>query len=358
MVPLIRARPGIRIPELASIFGVREAEIWEDITDVLALCGVPPYLPHNYFVFAIDGDRVRIKFAEHLKRPVHLTLQEALAIDLALRGVASGRAPPFGDAAARLRSKLKSLLKGGERDALVALDRSVTGKAAPEPVTEAIGRLKEAMSRNVAARIVYYTAGRDAVTERVIEPYGLVDHRGVWYVIARDRMRGQELPFRVDRVRTVELTQEEYLVPDDWTAQRYRKEEMYADTGDETPVRVKFSAAVAGRVKEETSRKDLAELAGGQVIRTYRTGPRARWLYALVARYGSDAEILSPAEHRAGMAAYLDEMLRGTSEGTARPGPDPDVGDGGAGGVVEARATAAARPKPHGPPQARRRPTK
>ena len=38
MVPLIRARPGIRIPELASIFGVREAEIWEDITDVLALC--------------------------------------------------------------------------------------------------------------------------------------------------------------------------------------------------------------------------------------------------------------------------------------------------------------------------------
>ena len=35
MIPLIRARPGIRIPELASIFGVRDSEIWEDITEVL-----------------------------------------------------------------------------------------------------------------------------------------------------------------------------------------------------------------------------------------------------------------------------------------------------------------------------------
>ncbi len=45
MIPLIRARPGIRIPELASIFGVPETEIWEDITEVLTMCGVPPYLP-------------------------------------------------------------------------------------------------------------------------------------------------------------------------------------------------------------------------------------------------------------------------------------------------------------------------
>ena len=66
MIPLIRARPGIRIPELAHIFGVRESEIWEDITEILSLCGVPPYLPHNYLVFGIHGDRVTIRFAEHL----------------------------------------------------------------------------------------------------------------------------------------------------------------------------------------------------------------------------------------------------------------------------------------------------
>ena len=50
MVPLIRARPGIRIGELASMFGVTEREIRADIAEVLSLCGVPPYLPHNYLV--------------------------------------------------------------------------------------------------------------------------------------------------------------------------------------------------------------------------------------------------------------------------------------------------------------------
>ncbi len=148
MVPLIRARPGIRFSELASMFGVTVAEIRADITEVLTLCGVPPYLPHNYFVFLIDGDRVRIRFAEHLRRPVHLTLQEALAIDLALRGVGSGRFPPFGDAAARLREKVRGLLQGGERRALDTLDRSVAGKRDPEAVFSAIERLNNSPSWN------------------------------------------------------------------------------------------------------------------------------------------------------------------------------------------------------------------
>jgi proteasome accessory factor C len=337
MVPLIRARPGIRIGELASMFGVTDREIRADIAEVLSLCGVPPYLPHNYLVFSMDGDRVRIRFADHLKRPVHLTLQEALAIDLALRGVAGGPTPPFGDAAARLRAKLRTLLRGRDREALDALDRSVVGKEAPAAVVETIAVLKEAMSRNVAARIVYYTAGRDAVTERTIEPYGLVDQGGVWYVVAHCRSRKAELPFRVDRIRTAELTREEYLVPDDFSLERYRSPEPYVDAGEEQPVRVRFSAAVAERVRESTPKRDLEERPGGEVVRTYRTGPRARWLYALVARHGRDAEVLSPREHRAGMAAYLDEAL----------GAD----------AYEARATAAARPRPTESPRARRRPT-
>ena len=338
MVPLIRSRPGIRISELASMFGVAEGEVLADIRDVLALCGVPPYLPHNYLVFLIREDRIWIRFADHLPRPVHLTLQEALAIDLALRGVGSGRVPPFGDAAARLRAKLRGLLKGGDREALDTLDRSVAGKAAPEPVTESIARLKEAMSKNVAARIVYYTAGRDVVSTRTIEPYGLVDHRGVWYVIAKDDERGRELPFRVDRIRDVVLTDREYLVPDEFTTARYRREEMYQDSGEEQPVRVRFSAAAAGRGSEGASRRDLDVRSSGEVVRTFRTGPRARWLYALVARYGPDAEVLSPPEHRAGMAAYLTGLLLGPE--------------------AEARATAAARAKPTGPPRTRRRPSR
>jgi proteasome accessory factor C len=313
MIPLIRARPGIRIPELASIFGVRAEEIWADITEVLTLCGVPPYLPHNYLVFSIHGDQVSIRFADHLSRPVHLTLQEALAIDLALRSISGGSPPTFGDAAPRLRSRLRALLRGSERVALEAFDRGVAGTPPPDVVTQTIGVLKEAMARNVAAEIEYYTAGRDVVGRRVVEPYGLVDHRGNWYVVARDAASGREAPFRVDRIRLARLLPgEEYEVPDAFTTEAYRRDELYTQDPADIEVRVAFTADAAPRVREETPSQDLTDLPGGGVLRVFRIPrDRPRWLYTHLGRYGKEAEVLEPEDVRRGMAAFLDQVLAG-----------------------------------------------
>jgi len=346
MIPLIRARPGIRVPELASIFGVRDEEIWEDITEVLTLCGVPPYLPHNYLVFSIHGDRVRISFAEHLSRPVHLTLQEALAIDLALRSVSGGRPPAFGAAAPRLREKLRGLLGGPDREALEAFDRGVAGTPPPDVVTAVIGLLKDAMARNVCVQIDYYTASRDRVTYgRVIEPYALVDHRGRWYVVARDHARGRILPFRVDRIReAVLLPGTEYEVPDGFTAEEYRRDELWKEGPDDVEVQVAFGPSVAARMREGVDRRRLRELPDGGVVRTYRIQRgRPRWLYTQVARLGGDAEILGPVDVRRGMAAFLDSVLR-----ASRPGRESSSADGEGDGEASARpaATAAARPRP------------
>ena len=319
------------------MFGVREAEIRDDIREVLALCGVPPYLPHNYFVFQIEGDRVRIKFAEHLKRPIRLTLQEALAIVLALKGVGRGRVPPFGDAAERLREKIRASLRGDDRVVLETLDRSVTGietrRARDRDDRRSCARR---CRRNVAARITYYTAGRDAESEREIEPYGLVDHRrrlvrrreGLDPRARASVPRGPHPDRRAD--------EREYLVPDDFTAERYRREEMYEQAGDEVRgegplLRARRRTASSSRRPRRTSRSP----PDGGVVRTFRTGPRSRWLYAFVARFGPDAEVLGPPEHRKGMMAYLDSMLDAAGE---------------------ARATAAARAKPSGPARTKRKP--
>ncbi len=349
MIPLIRARPGIRIPELASIFGVREEEVWEDITEVLTLCGVPPYLPHNYLVFSIHGDQVSIRFAEHLSRPVHLTLQEALAIDLALRSVSGGRPAAFGDAAPRLRRKLRDLLGGRDREALRAFDRSVGGIGPSDPVVATFQVLKQAMQRNVAVRLTYYTAGRDAVGSRIIHPYGLVDLRGHWYVIAGDPARGREAAFRVDRIRDAALDEsKEYEVPDEFNAADWRREEMVAPSASDMVVRVRFAAAAAPRVREEAERRSLEEQSDGRLVRVYRVdAERPRWFLAHLARFGAEAEILDPPALREAMAHYLDGMLSAGAAGprtieaarTSRP--------------AARTAAAVSRPKQ---PRARRRP--
>ncbi len=353
MIPLIRARPGIRIPELASIFGVRTEEIWEDITEVLTLCGVPPYLPHNYLVFSIHDDRVSIRFAEHLARPVHLTLQEALAIELALRSISGGRVPAFGEAAPRLRAKLRDLLGGTDRRALEAFGSSVAGTPPSELVAATIRTLKEGMARNRAVRVTYYTASRDAVSERTLAPYGLIDHLGFWYVIARDLSQasprgglpaGDAFPFRVDRMCDVRLVPElEYEVPDDFTTEAFRRDAMWTPAPDDLAVRVRFSPAAAARMREEADRRDLKELPGGALVRTFRIQrDRPRWLHTYVARFGPEAEVLDPPEVRQAMARFLDRTLARLPDASpsALPGP---------------RATAAARGRSSSP-AARRRP--
>jgi proteasome accessory factor C len=361
MIPLIRARPGIRIPELASIFGVRDEEIWEDITEVLTLCGIPPYLPHNYLVFSIHGDKVSIRFAEHLARPVHLTLQEALAIDLALRSISGGRPPVFGDAAPRLRRKLRDLLGGREREALEAFDRSVGGTPPSALVAETIQRLKEGMRRNRAVRLDYYTASRDAVSTRTLAPFGLIDHLGFWYVIARDVAPqgegvpaddGVAVPFRVDRMRNLEVLPEvEFEVPDEFTTEAFRRDAMWTAGSDDVTVEVRFAAAVAGRVREECERKDVRELPGGDIVRRFRIqGSRPRWLFTHLARYGDQAEVLGPPEIRRGMARFLDGVL-------AHALPVPSDVAGVTAPDSRATAAAAARPK-RGAVRARRRPTR
>jgi proteasome accessory factor C len=348
MIPLIRARPGIRIPELASIFGVREEEVWADITEVLTLCGVPPYLPHNYFVFSIHGDRVSIRFAEHLARPVHLTLQEALAIDLALRSLSGGRPPAFGDAAPRLRKKLRELLKGREREALEAFDRSVGGATPPDAVAETIRLVKEAMSRCRAVRLEYYTASRDTTSMRTLEPYGLVDHRGNWYVVGRDSERDAVLPFRVDRIREAALAAEEYEVPDEFTTEAYRRDEMWTEGPEDVVVKVRFAPAATARVREEAARRDLQETPDGGVIRSFRIQrSRPRWLYTHLARYGADAEVVSPPDVRAGMARFLDDLLRahGAAPRGARAAPPPGRATTAAASVRPQRARTRRKPR-------------
>ena len=52
------------------------------------MCGVPPYFPHDYIAFSLDGDRVYIRFADQFRRPVSLNPLEALALKLACECVA------------------------------------------------------------------------------------------------------------------------------------------------------------------------------------------------------------------------------------------------------------------------------
>ncbi len=64
----------------------------------------------------------------------------------------------------------------------------------------AFGPLWEAVRDRRPVTFAHRTAGRSAAQQRSLEPWGVVNRRGRWYVAGQDTDRGAERVFRLDRI--------------------------------------------------------------------------------------------------------------------------------------------------------------
>ena len=127
---------------------------------------------------------------------ISLTESDVALLSRATARVAALKDTPLGDAASSARRKLAFdvplPMAAVERLLAVPLE----GEA-----SKALEVLQHAVAEHTAVKCSYYAIGRDAETERVIEPYGLFFHWGHWYCVARCRLREAMRVFRVDRMR-------------------------------------------------------------------------------------------------------------------------------------------------------------
>jgi proteasome accessory factor C len=308
----------MRVGEIARYLGVSPREVTEEIRALVMMCGVPPYFPHNYVNLFIDGDRVFVRFAEHFRRPVRLTLPEALSLVLALRALEGGSAggAAFSPALEGLRRKIGEILAPEEARSLREAETRIVAPRGPGAASaERLQALRDAMGRTRRVRIEYFSHHRGVLSERVIQPWGVVENAGDWYCVAWDSVRRDGVMFRVDRIRRVEVLDEGYEVPEAFDAARWRSREVFRPRGDEPVVRVRVGPEMARFVREESDPREIEELEDGGVVRKLRSSSiEYVVLYAL--RFAPHAEVLSPPEARAAVAETCAAM-----GGTARPAP-------------------------------------
>ena len=74
LIPLLRQRPGITFKEVGEHLGMSAHAAQKEIPEALMLCGVPPYMPHDYIACFTEGEKITLRFADHFRRPAKLTL--------------------------------------------------------------------------------------------------------------------------------------------------------------------------------------------------------------------------------------------------------------------------------------------
>src|SRR5690606_37228637 len=155
------------------------------------------YGPGDLIDMAFDGDRVTITYDAGIDRPLRLTQDEALALVVALRMLAEVPGAHDRDAVDRALAKIES----AAGDAAAELPVKASAAAIGE------GRLSElqgAVQRQHALRITYYTATRDELTDRVVDPMRVVVVGGRGYLEAWCRRAEAVRRFRLDRIDSCE----------------------------------------------------------------------------------------------------------------------------------------------------------
>ncbi|GGL91303.1 helix-turn-helix transcriptional regulator [Nakamurella endophytica] len=201
LVPYIARRPGVALADLAAEFDVPVAQIAADL-DLLMVCGLPGYYPDDLIdvVLDEDGGTVSIAFDAGIERPVRLTSDEAVALTVALRALAD--LPGLVDADA-VHSALDKLEQAGARSA-----EAVAVAAAAETATPALATVRQAVDSSRQLWLRYYSASRDALTERVVDPLRVLVTEGHVYLEAFCHLAQAVRHFRIDRIEDLRLLDE------------------------------------------------------------------------------------------------------------------------------------------------------
>jgi proteasome accessory factor C len=305
LVPYLLTRPGITVAEAAGDQGVSERQLREDL-ELLWLCGLPGYGPGDLIDMALDGDRVTITYDAGIDRPLRLTPDEALALVVALRLLA--QTPGLGqrDAVARALAKVEQAA-GADGNAPVTV--GLRGDS------DRLEDLRRAVQRRRALRITYYTASRDATTERVVDPMRVLVVGGRGYLEAWCRRAGGVRLFRVDRIDACAETGQPAAVPPAAAAVDVR-DGVFQPTGDLPLVTLRVGRG-ARWITEYYPCEEVRQEPGDHWVVALRAVDLG-WARRLVLGLGADVAVLGPPE-------LADAVVASGRAALAAYGADPDA---------------------------------
>ena len=283
LVPYAVRHRGIAVKDLARKCGITEKELLEDL-DFLLGVGSPPFAPDDFLDLYVEGDRVYVALHQSFSRPPRFTESEAAALAAAaqaLGGEGKDRA-------------VKALRDSVPRERRASFDE-LAGRVyagSPPARDSVLGRLQRAIAERRAVRLRYYTATRDAESDRTVHPWTLAQRLGHWYLYGFDRAREKPLAFRVDRIRECSLGDERFDAPTEAQLQRAR---LFSEASGEAirirlgPLAAAWALARPGvTLVHRGEESAVVEVAGASVP----------WATRFALSFGGDAEVLAPAAAR------------------------------------------------------------
>ena len=293
---------GLRVVDIAEATGMDRRTIYRDLQSLDDL-GIP--------VWQMDG-KFGINREDYLST-VRLNLNQTIALFFAARLLAHHSDEQNPHVVAALEKIAASL-----PDETIAKHlSSVAAQIQERPTRREYITVLEIFTRAWADRrmvkFTYWASNRDEPEVRTVAPYVLEVSRfePASYVIGFDPLRQALRTFKLERVQRADILDQAYEIPDDFDPYMMLADSWgIMDEASTVEVKVRFSAAVARRVKESTwhrSQKvrDLDDGGCELTMRIAGTREIRQWIFG----WGADVEVLAPESLREEAADHAKRMV-------------------------------------------------
>lgn len=302
---ILQARGRVTARELAQELEVSEKTARRDL-EALGIAGLPVYSQpgRNGGWQLLGGASTDL---------TGLTSDEARALFLA----AGASMPLDADTRGVLRKLLRALPETFRAEAEVAaqavvVDPTTWGSAPPAPPPEHLATVQRAVVERRRIRLGYVDRTRTE-TERMVDPLGLVSKGSVWYLVA-DTEHGRRT-FRLNRMRSVELTDERATRPADFDL-RAAWQDVVANVGERrlsvrATVRIdaSFVPGLRGQFGDDMMLAEVDGRASDGRAEVIIGGPSALRIAQHLSGWGGLVEVVEPVEVRDHLVRIARELL-------------------------------------------------
>ena len=288
LLPYAIHHPGVSVDELSRKFNVPKRELIGDL-ELVFLCGLPGYGPGDLIDVSIDDDRVHVRMADYFAAPLRFTPAEALTLYAGAAALVDSPGMEEADALRRALGKLGRALGVNRGDS----DGAKIDVRLASPPGGHLETIEEALLSRRRVRLEYFSATRGELTDRTVDPWGLIAALGRWYLVGWDHLSEDERMFRTDRMKDVELLDDPADVPEDFDPEVYRH--AFRERGDEATLTMEISPEVARWFADYYHPRTSEPLPDGW-HRVELAASSRRWAATLLLQLGGGSRNVAPPE--------------------------------------------------------------
>lgn len=298
----LQSKKVVKAQEIADRFEISLRTVYRDVR-ALEEAGIPIGAEAGVGYFIMDG--------YHLP-PVMFTQEEANALVLGANLIEGQTDESIKKHFSEAMLKIKSVLKSNQQEDLEKLEEQILVNHPPTQVDEKfpnnfIATIQKSLVESKVLQFKYYSNYNSNMTERQVEPMGLVHYGQSWHLLAYCRLRKEPRDFRVDRLVKLEMLEERFTPQSPY--EQFIKQLTWGGELEEAVIEIKGEAA-RYIVNQKYYQGFVSEVdKGANKEMTFLT-PHLRYFSHWLCSLGDMVKIVSPQKLKDLMKERVEELRR------------------------------------------------